>query len=57
MEELLAASGLYRRQAERWEGAKRSLARQGIMDTDLIEALWTVDIGLIREGNGTIGGG
>ncbi len=49
--------GLYHRQAERWEGAKRSLARQGIPDANLIEALWEVDIGLVREGDGAIGEG
>lgn len=57
IEEMLEASGAYRRQAERWEGAKRSLARQGITDANLVEALWTVDIGLIREGDGAIGEG
>lgn len=57
IEEMLEASGAYRRQAERWEGAKRSLARQGIMGANLIGALWAVDIGLIRERDGAIGGG
>lgn len=48
IEYLLKASGAYRRQAERWEGARRSFARQGIPDANWIEALWAVDIGLIR---------
>lgn len=55
IEYLLKASGAYRRQVERWEGTKRSLARQGIPDANLVEALWMVDIGLIREGDGAIG--
>lgn len=55
IEEMLEASGAYRRQAERWEEAKRSLARQGITDANLIEALWAVDIGLV--GGRVCGGG
>lgn len=41
IEEMLEVSGAYRRQAERWEGAKRSLTRQGITDAHLIEALYS----------------
>lgn len=37
-----------------WKRAERSLARQGITGANLIEALWAVNIRLIREGGGAI---
>ncbi len=47
IEDLWKASGAYCRQAEHWEGARRSFARQRIPDVNLVEALGAVDIGLV----------
>ena len=54
-------SGAYRRQAERWKGAKRSFERQGIAGANLIEAIGEgkVETGWERSlvsGGGLVGG-
>ncbi len=54
IDDLLEQRGAYDRLKAHIKGTRPIFERMGITDTELIENLWSVDIGFIAKGDGTI---